>query len=325
MRANRPFGSARTLTTTAAEADGTAADLAMDEILDGLAEGFFALDAGWRFVAFNRAAEDIFDLRREDVIGRMFWEVSPTTVGTEFERRYRLVMSKREKQVFETAIRPAGPIAVTRCALSPSATGSASPSATRPSARTMLETLRRRELELARVQGSAASAACGSTCAAISPAHRSPEYLRIHGLPPEAAIESHEDWVAAPPSRRPLARGRASFSRRRRRGDRIQVGIPHRPPERRRGALDPGCRGDRARRERRGDRARRGAHRHHRPQARGTGGASRARKSCGRSPTPCRSSSPTSTATRSSASSTRPTRPGSTARGATSSGDASTR
>ncbi len=45
---------------------------------------------------------EIFDLRREDVIGRTIWEVSPTAVGTEFERRYRLVMTTREKQVFET-------------------------------------------------------------------------------------------------------------------------------------------------------------------------------------------------------------------------------
>src|SRR6202008_277223 len=77
------------------------ADLAVDQILDGLAEGFFALDRGWRFVAFNRAAEEIFDLRREDVIGRTIWEVAPTAVGTEFEQRYREVMTTRQKQVFE--------------------------------------------------------------------------------------------------------------------------------------------------------------------------------------------------------------------------------
>ena len=45
----------------------------------------FALDVDWRFVAFNRAAEVIFDLRREDVLGKLLWEVSPTIVGTEFE------------------------------------------------------------------------------------------------------------------------------------------------------------------------------------------------------------------------------------------------
>ncbi len=102
MRATRHFRSARTFTTMAPDAPAPAADLAMDEILDGLAEGFFALDSCWRFVAFNRAAEEIFALRREDVVSRTIWEVSPTAVGTEFERRYRLVMTTREKQVFKS-------------------------------------------------------------------------------------------------------------------------------------------------------------------------------------------------------------------------------
>ena len=84
------------------ETAGEAAPL-VDQILDGLAEGFFALDSGWRFTAFNRAAEEMFDMRRDDVLGKTIWEVSPTTVGTEFERRYRKVMIDREKQIFENS------------------------------------------------------------------------------------------------------------------------------------------------------------------------------------------------------------------------------
>ncbi len=101
MRANRPFDSARTVATTAAGAAATAADLAVDEILDGLAEGFFALDSRWRFVAFNRAAEEIFDLRREDVIGRTIWEVSPTAVGT----RVRAALSAGDDDAREAGVR----------------------------------------------------------------------------------------------------------------------------------------------------------------------------------------------------------------------------
>ena len=86
MGAKEPLVSARTVPAPAAGAVAKGADLAVDEILDGLAEGFFALDSDWRFVAFNRAAEEIFDLRREDVIGRTIRELSPTTLGTEFER-----------------------------------------------------------------------------------------------------------------------------------------------------------------------------------------------------------------------------------------------
>ena len=78
------------------------AALSVNEILDGLGEGFFALDSNWRFVAFNRAAQELFELRREEVVGKLLWEVSPAVLGTEFDRRYRLVMSNREEQVFES-------------------------------------------------------------------------------------------------------------------------------------------------------------------------------------------------------------------------------
>jgi PAS domain S-box-containing protein len=67
-----------------------------------MGEGFFALDAGWRFTFFNRAAEKIFGMSRADVIGRTLWEVSPRIRGTEFERRYRDIMRERVRQEFAT-------------------------------------------------------------------------------------------------------------------------------------------------------------------------------------------------------------------------------
>ena len=84
------------------------ADLSMDAILDGIGEGFFALGPDWRFTAFNRAAEEMFDMPRADILGRLLWEVSPKVVGTEFDRRYRLAMSERTRQEFGSysAIRP---------------------------------------------------------------------------------------------------------------------------------------------------------------------------------------------------------------------------
>ena len=194
MRANRPFGSARTLTTTAVEADGTAADLAMDEILDGLAEGFFALDSCWRFVAFNRAAEENFDLRREDVIGRTIWEVSPTTVGSEFERRYRLVMTTREKQVFEC--RPTRrPDRCHEIRAFPLGDGIGVAFRDVTDRQEMVETLRRRELELERLQRIGGVGGMWIDLRDNFIGRRSPEYLQIYGLPPEAAVESHDAWV----------------------------------------------------------------------------------------------------------------------------------
>ena len=158
--------------------------LSVKEILEGIAEGFFALDSNWRFVAFNHAAEEIFELRREDVIGRLLWEVSPGIVGTEFDRRYRIVMSKREKQVFETysITRPDRYHEVRAFPLG-DGIGVAFRDVT--DRQNILQTLRQRELELARVQEIGGIGGMRVDLGGEITAHRSPEYLRLHGLPPD--------------------------------------------------------------------------------------------------------------------------------------------
>jgi PAS domain S-box-containing protein len=175
-------------------ADAKPADLAVDEILDGLAEGFFALDRRWRFVAFNRAAEEMFDLRREGVIGRTIWEVSPTAVGTEFERRYRQVMTTREKQVFE-CYPTRRPDRYHEIRAFPLGEGIGVAFRDVTDRREMVETLRRRELELERVQRIGGVGGMWIDVRDNFTGRRSPEYLQIYGLPPEAAIEPHDAWV----------------------------------------------------------------------------------------------------------------------------------
>ena len=110
---------------------GHSAALSVDQILDGLAEGFFALDSNWRFIAFNRAAEAMFEIAREQVLGKLLWEVSPAILGTEFDRRYRLAMSAARNSNSK-AIRSCGRTAFTRSALFRSAKGSGSHSRTPP-------------------------------------------------------------------------------------------------------------------------------------------------------------------------------------------------
>ena len=175
------------------ETAGEAAPL-VDQILDGLAEGFFALDAGWRFTAFNRAAEEMFDMRRDDVLGKTIWEVSPTTVGTEFERRYRRVMVDREKQIFETyTTRQPSRYHEVRAFPLGDGIGVAFRDATQRKA--ILESLRHREIELARVQEIGGVGGMRVDVRGGFSGHRSPEYLRLHGLPPDAATETHEAWL----------------------------------------------------------------------------------------------------------------------------------
>ncbi len=170
------------------------APLSVDQILDGLAEGFFALDSNWRFIAFNRAAEGMFEIARDEVLGKLLWEVSPGIVGTEFDRRYRLAMSNRQEQQFESyTIRRPDRFHEVRAFPLGEGIGVAFKDAT--DRQKILETLRRRELELARVQEIGGIGGMRVDLVGGFTGHRSPEYMRLHGLPPYAGVETHEDWA----------------------------------------------------------------------------------------------------------------------------------
>jgi PAS domain S-box-containing protein len=166
----------------------------IDAILEGMGEGFMALGPDWRFTAFNRAAEEIFSLKRSDVLGRLLWEVSPGVVGAEFERRYRLVMTERSRQEFETysALRP-DRLHVIRAF--PFGDGIAVAFRDVTNRERDAKALRARELELARVQRIGGVGGLEVDLRDGFRNRRSPEYLQLHGLPPNAANESHEAWV----------------------------------------------------------------------------------------------------------------------------------
>ncbi len=180
-------------------------DPSVDAILEGIGEGFFALDRDWRFTAFNRAGEEIFGLSRSQVLGRSIWEVSPSIVGTEFELRYRLVMTQRVRQEFEThsAFRPDRFHEVRAFPLG-DGIGVAFRDITKR--RRVLEALRQREAELARLQKIAGVGGLEADLTGELRTQRSPEYLQVHGLPPSTREESLEDWLSRV---HPEDRGRA--------------------------------------------------------------------------------------------------------------------
>jgi PAS domain S-box-containing protein len=179
---------------SAGSAGSGRANLSVDEILDGLAEGFFALDSAWRFVAFNRSAEDIFGLKRDEVIGKLLWEVSPGLRGTEFDRRYRLAMSKRERQAFETySIKRPDRYHEVRAFPLNDGIGVAFRDIT--DRQNIVQTLRQRELELARVQEIGGMGGMRVDLSGAFTTRRSPEYLRLHGLPADSGVEPFEEWT----------------------------------------------------------------------------------------------------------------------------------
>jgi len=75
----------------------------MTDILEKTSDGFFALDADWKFTFVNRQAEKLLDRRRKDLIGRDLWTEFPESNGEPFEKNYRRAMSEQVAVEFEAS------------------------------------------------------------------------------------------------------------------------------------------------------------------------------------------------------------------------------
>lgn len=64
-------------------------------ILEGLDEGFYAVDQAWRLRRFNRLASDYFSRPRADVIGRGLWDLFPTAAVTPLGQQFFNAMETR--------------------------------------------------------------------------------------------------------------------------------------------------------------------------------------------------------------------------------------
>jgi PAS domain S-box-containing protein len=71
------------------------------EILEGLNEGFTALDADFRYVYVNAAAERELGQSREELLGRSIFEVYPEVIGTALEGAYRQTLRECRSLVIE--------------------------------------------------------------------------------------------------------------------------------------------------------------------------------------------------------------------------------
>lgn len=77
----------------------------LEAVLESISDGFYALDPDWRYVIFNRAAEDYFGVSRDQVLGKVLWDLFPQGRGGAFERACRLAMDERIGSRFETPSR----------------------------------------------------------------------------------------------------------------------------------------------------------------------------------------------------------------------------
>jgi len=85
----------------ALRAEAEAAHQRTSTILESISDSFFALDRDWRFSYVNAEAERTLNMRRDDLVGRTFWDVLPPAKGTALETQYRRTMSERVSIQFE--------------------------------------------------------------------------------------------------------------------------------------------------------------------------------------------------------------------------------
>ena len=73
----------------------------LTQTLEQMGDAFFTLDAGWRFVFLNSAAERLIGSTSADYLGRVIWQTCPELSGTEFETMYRRVAASGEPVSFD--------------------------------------------------------------------------------------------------------------------------------------------------------------------------------------------------------------------------------
>lgn len=76
--------------------------------LDAITDGFFSLDEAWIITYFNRQAEKMTGVRREQVVGRHLMDAFPGVRGNAFEHHYTAAMANGQTAVFRDHYGPLG-------------------------------------------------------------------------------------------------------------------------------------------------------------------------------------------------------------------------
>lgn len=71
------------------------------ETLEAMSDAFYTLDEQWRFVSVNSNAEKLLGFDREELIGKVIWDVFPDARGTDVELHFRRAYEHRSAERFE--------------------------------------------------------------------------------------------------------------------------------------------------------------------------------------------------------------------------------
>ena len=78
-------------------------------LLEGIADGFYALDRELRFTYVNQRALDFYSKARSELLGTRFWEVFPTARDSVFWGQFERALLEQGPVSFETAATEFGP------------------------------------------------------------------------------------------------------------------------------------------------------------------------------------------------------------------------
>ncbi|MGE5609259.1 MAG: PAS domain-containing protein [Bacillota bacterium] len=71
-------------------------------MLDRVSEAFAVLDRSWRFAYLNKAAEQLLQHERQELLGKDLWQVFPQSVGSTFDQEFRRAVEQNIEVRFET-------------------------------------------------------------------------------------------------------------------------------------------------------------------------------------------------------------------------------
>lgn len=74
----------------------------MRDILESINDAFYAVDKDWRFTYINRRTEELWGRRRSDLMGKVYWEEFPDSVGSEPYKAHTIAMAGRVPVRVET-------------------------------------------------------------------------------------------------------------------------------------------------------------------------------------------------------------------------------
>lgn len=69
--------------------------------IDSITDGLLVMDRDWRYTFFSERAAQILGMKREDMLGRVVWDLFPQAKGTKFYELYHQAVETGEPQHFE--------------------------------------------------------------------------------------------------------------------------------------------------------------------------------------------------------------------------------